>query len=232
MTWSSLPDLLHACIGGDELAWAEFIRRFHPVIAATVMRCARRFRDTGPELIDDLVQETLLKICAHRCRALREFEPVSPDAIFGFLKSVAFSVTLDHFRIRLAEKRGFGRSDAALDAYAESAVAGREGLPKIEREILLREIDQHLATVADPATGARDQRIFWLYYQHGMTARAIAGIPGLGLTQKGVESVIQRLTSHVRALLGEGNPRHPGPDPPAAEPKSNRAEGKHSSGTF
>jgi RNA polymerase sigma factor (sigma-70 family) len=229
VTWSSLPELLRACIEGDELAWVEFIQRFHPVIAANVMRCARRFRETRPELIDDLVQETLLKVCAHRCRVLREFQPRSPDAIFGFLKTVAFSVTMDHFRIGLAEKRGFGRSDAALDVYAESAVAGSEGLPEIEREILLGQIDQHLATVADPATGARDHRIFWLYYQHGMTARAIAAIPGLGLTQKGVESVIQRLTSHVRALLGE---RDPGPDPPAGEPKSDRAEGKRSTGTF
>ena len=232
MTWTSPADLLQACIEGDEQAWEEFIRRFHPVIAGTVMRCARRFRETTPELIDDLVQETLFKICANRCRTLREFEPQSPDAIFGFLKTVAFTVTLDHFRIGLAEKRGFGRSDAALDAYGASAVAGSEGLPEIEREILLTQIDEHLATGLDSATGTRDRRIFWLYYQHGMTARAIAAIPGLGLTQKGVESVIQRLTSQVRERLCKRDPQSSGPDAPADRPKPRPAEGKHRAGTF
>jgi hypothetical protein len=36
-----------------------------------------------------------------------------------------------------------------------------------------------------------------------MTARTIALIPGIGLTQKGVESVIQRLTNQVRCWLVE-----------------------------
>ena len=221
MAWTSTADLLQACIKGDEPAWEEFIRQFHPVIAGTVMRCARRFRETTPELIDDLVQETLFKIFANQCRTLREFEPRSPDAIFGFLKTVAFTVTLDHFRTGLAEKRGSGRSDAALDAYGASAVAGSKGLPEIEREVLLREIDEHLAVGLDSVTGARDRRIFWLYYRHGMTSRAIAAISGLQLSQKGVESVIQRLTSQVRDQLCKRD-----------SPKSKPGEGKCSAGTF
>jgi RNA polymerase sigma-70 factor (ECF subfamily) len=210
----STDELLHACIAGEERAWAEFIRRFHPVIAGTVIRCARRFRKPTPELVDDLVQETLLKICANQCRNLRGFEPQSPEAIFGFLKTIAFSVTLDYFRGGMAEKRGSGQSDTALEAYGESAIAGSEGLPEIERGILLREIDQHLG----PETPARDRRIFWLYYRHGMTAKSIAAIPGFELTQKGVESVIQRLTGQVRARL--------------VDSRVEGAEGKSSAGTF
>ena len=225
-------DLLRACIEGGEPAWEEFIRRFHPVIAGTVMRCARRFRKTSPELIDHLVQETLLKICANRCQILGEFEPGSPDDIFGFLKTVAFNVTLDYFQVGMAKRRGSGLSDAALNAYAESAVAGREGSPEIEREILLRQVDEHLATAADPAMRARDRRIFWLYYLHDISARAIAAIPALGLTQKGVESVIQRLTSHVRARRGERDPLLSGLDPSPGGQKSELAEGKSSSRTF
>jgi len=216
VNWNSLApeDLLRACIEGGEPAWEEFLRRFQPVIAGTVARCARRFGDTGAGLIDDLVQEAFLKICANRCRVLREFQPQAPDAIFGFLKTVAFNITLDHFRGGMAEKRGSGQRDTALDAYAESAIAGSEGLPQAEREIVLREIDENLP----PDTSPRDRRIFWLYYRHGMTSRAIAEIPGLGLTQKGVESVIQRMTGHVRERLG----------PSKIEPP----KGKSSSGTF
>ena len=204
MNWTSLTceELIRACLdAGDRAAWEEFVRRFRPVIAGTAMRTSRRFGESAPELIDDLVQETYLRICANRCRILREFQPENADAIFGWLKTVAFSVVHDHFRGGLAAKRGAGRRDAALDNYVESAVAGREGLPQIERQILLREIDEHLAAAPEPTTQERDRQMFWLYYRHGMTSRAIAAIPGIGLTQKGVESAIQRLTNYVRRRM-------------------------------
>jgi RNA polymerase sigma-70 factor (ECF subfamily) len=196
--------LIRACLqAGHAAAWEEFVRRFRPVIAGTVIRTARRFGDSAPQLIDDLVQDTYLKICANRCRVLREFQPESAEAIFGLLKTVAFSVTQDYFKGGFAVKRGARRFESPLDSYIESAVAGREGLPQVEREILLRQIDEHLETASEPATRERDRQIFWLHYRHGMTTRAIAGIPGIGLTQKGVESAIQRLTSHVRTRLAE-----------------------------
>jgi RNA polymerase sigma-70 factor (ECF subfamily) len=202
VTWNSLADLLHACIEGSEPAWEEFVRRFHPVIV-TVMRCAKRFGETTPERIDGLIQETMLMISANRCAVLRDWEPRSPYAIFGFVKAVAFRVTVDYFRIGMAEKCRSEPADAVLGAYAKSAVAGSKGLPKIQREILFRRIDEHLATLADPITGPRDRRIFWLYYRHGMTARRIASIPRLGRTRD-VERVIQRLTRGVRGRFEEG----------------------------
>ena len=210
---------------GSQPAWEEFIRRFHAVIAGTVTRCARRFCETTPELIDDLVQQTLLKICANRYRIVRDFEPQSPDAIIGFLKTVAFNVTLDYFRIGMTEKRGSDLADAALETYAKSTVADSEGLPKVEREILFRP-DRRTPGRPAKKTGVRATgRIFWLYYRHGMTARTIAAIPGLGLTQKAVESVIQCLTSHVQARLGRATCRPPARDPaPAGRNRTARKE--------
>src|SRR5262249_2077110 len=156
-----------------------------PVIAGTAWRIARRFGHNNAEAIDDLVQATFLKICANRCRILREFHAQTPDAIFGLLKTVAFSVVQDQFRSGRARKRGEGKFDHSLDEYAQSAIAGREGLPEAERELLLREIDDQLTTGPDVATRERDRQIFWLHYRHGMTARAIAAIRGIGLSQKG-----------------------------------------------
>jgi RNA polymerase sigma-70 factor (ECF subfamily) len=208
VNWTALSseELIRACVdSGETRAWEEFVRRFRSVIAGTVIRTARRFGEHAPELIDDLVQETYLKICANRSRILREFKPEADDAIFGLLKTVAFSVTQDYFRGGLAAKRGSGRRETALDTYVESAIAGPEGMPQVEREILIRQIDEHLASAGEPAS-QRDRQIFWLYYRHGMTTRAIAGIPGIGLTQKGVESSIQRLTNHLRARLADWKP--------------------------
>ena len=205
MDWSALSseELIQACVSASDAdAWEEFVRRFRPVIAATAMRTARRFGECEPQLIDDLVQDTYLKICANRCRMLRDFHAEAPDAIFGLLKRVAFSVTHDYFRGGLAAKRRAGHRDTTLDSFVESTIASSEGLPQLEREILIHQIDEHLTADTEPVTGNRDRQIFWLYYRHGMTTRAIAEIPFIGLTPKGVESVIQRLTKLVRTRLG------------------------------
>ena len=205
MTWStaSSGQLIAACIErGEQTAWEEFVRRFRPVIAGTVVRTARRFGEASPQLLDDLVQETYLKVCANQCRVLREFKPQAEESIFGLLKSVAFSVVHDHFRGGLAAKRGGGKAEIGLDSFVENTAAAVEGLAEVERRILLGEIEECLAS---PEAGAteRDRQIFWLYYRHGMTSRAIGAIPRIGLTQKGVESVIQRLVGLVRRRLVE-----------------------------
>jgi RNA polymerase sigma-70 factor (ECF subfamily) len=212
-------ELIRACIdGGDEAVWEEFVHRFRPVISGVVSRTARRFGEWTPQLIDDLVQETFLKVCANRCRILREFIPQVEESIFGLLKTVAFSVTHDHFRGSKAVMRGAGRKESTFDSYLESTVAGRDGLPDLERKILLNQVDSYLASQSNPEISQRDQQIFWMYYRHGMTARAIAEIPHIGLSPKGVESVIQRLTSLVRHAL--------------AEPGRGKAEGKPSANSL
>jgi DNA-directed RNA polymerase specialized sigma24 family protein len=101
----------------------------------------------------------------------------------------------------MAAMRGAGRRESSLDSYLESTVAGRDGLPDVERDILLSQIDSILSSQPEPGIPPRDRQIFWLYYRHGMTARAIAAIAHIGLTAKGVESVIQRLTALVRQRL-------------------------------
>ena len=197
-------ELVRACIeSGDEAAWREFVRRFRPVITAVVSRTARRFGEWSPQLVDDLVQETYLKLCANRCRILREFTPRAEESMFGLLKTIAFSVTHDYFRGTKAAMRGAGKRESSLDGYLESTIAGRDALPDVERDILLKQIDSLLSSQTEPGIPERDRQIFWLYYRQGMTARAIAAIPHIALTPKGVESVIQRLTTLVRQRLAE-----------------------------
>jgi RNA polymerase sigma-70 factor (ECF subfamily) len=69
------------------------------------------------------------------------------------------------------------------------------GANAIERNVLLLEVRAILAATAPVA---RDRHIFWLYYRHGLSTKAIASIQAIALTQKGVESVIQRLTVGIR----------------------------------
>jgi DNA-directed RNA polymerase specialized sigma24 family protein len=197
----SPPELFSACAsGGDSACWHEFIRRFNPVIARSVLRVAIRHGTPDKSLIDDLVQETYLKICAKECRLLRTFTPQQPDSAFGFLKVVAASVAHDFFKCRLADKRA---PEATADSVEEKSPAARlestkSTLNPAERAVLIDQIDRKLTAVVPLGELQRARTVFWLYYRSGFTASAIASFPALDLTTKGVESMLLRLTRLVR----------------------------------
>jgi RNA polymerase sigma-70 factor (ECF subfamily) len=200
---TSVEVLVRACVEtGEPAAWEEFIHRSHPVISAVVLRTALRWGD--PSRIDDLVQDTYLKLCSNGGRILREFEFRHSGALFGFLKVVAANVVNDHFKLLNRVKRGAGiRSEGSDGVESIPATNPADPLWPTERGILLNEIDDLLRSRAPEAGHERDRTIFWLYYQQGLSARAIASIPSVGLSTKGVESAIVRLTRLVRENLAE-----------------------------
>ena len=158
-----------------------------------------------PAVVDDLVQETYLKLCAADCRILRTFEHRAPGAIYGFLKVVAANVAHDHFKAAYAAKRGSGEFLGDIEHADTSAGVPSGPCPddpsSIERAILRKEIDGHLARSVPAADLSRSRLIFWLYYRSGLSASAIASLPSIGLTTKGVESALLRLTRLVRNAL-------------------------------
>ncbi len=117
----SSTELVRACAGSkDERAWAEFIRRFQLVIAAAVLRTARRWGEPSRPQLDDLIQDTYLKLCENDSHLLRSFQPRHEDSIYGFLKVVAANVVHDHFKSALAAKRGAGQTEAIIGTNPKS----------------------------------------------------------------------------------------------------------------
>jgi RNA polymerase sigma-70 factor (ECF subfamily) len=206
-------ELLQLCLQSDQdTLWAEFVGRSHSVIAAVVIKTMRRWIRPSPSLIDDLVQETYLKLCLDHFRALRQFVFRHENALFGFLKVVASNVVQDHFRGVYSRKRGSGIADAEFDCT--SCASGLTSqFATMERGVLLQAIDRCLKSYAGSTNSARDRAIFWLYYRYGLTAKAISGLPSIKLTVKGVESTLLRLVRHVRLKLNDaretvGNGEH------------------------
>jgi RNA polymerase sigma-70 factor, ECF subfamily len=206
--YSSLSpdDLVKACAGShDPVLWQEFIRRFQPVIATAVLRTARHWGEPSRQLLDDLIQETYFKLCDDHNRLLRSFQSRHPDAIFGYLKVIAANVVNDHFKSALAEKRGAGQVDSLPDHASSSAsVPIADDSTAMERRILLRQIDEALTVVITGDDQQRNRLIFWLYYRDGLTANAIASLPSIGLTTKGVESILHRVTHLIRSHMTKG----------------------------
>jgi RNA polymerase sigma-70 factor (ECF subfamily) len=202
-------ELVRECthVGSPE-AWKEFVRRFQPLIAGVVVCTARRYGELCMALVDDLVQETYLRLCTEEWKRLREFQYYREGTVYGFMKAVARSVTLDYFKAQYTGKRGAGiRGGSDFDLVLKMAGQHRS----MEDQILAREIDERLAHIADTA---RDRQIFLLYYRQGFTTKAIAEIPGIELSQKGVESCLQRLTRQLQRELAIPARRNPdGSDP-------------------
>jgi RNA polymerase sigma-70 factor (ECF subfamily) len=201
-------ELIERCTGGEVTAWQEFMRRFNGIIAITASRVARRWGETSPQTVDDLIQDTYLKLCADRGRVLREFRLEHQDAIFGFLKVVTANVVNDYFKGQRADKRGGNQVSAPLEGAENQCSANYPaGLAPPERALLVDQVDACLRANAPAETRERDRTIFWLYYRHGMTAKEIAGLPNMSLSVKGVESTLYRLTQLVRTHLVESRPR-------------------------
>ena len=197
-TPNAAAEIISACLEpGSEAAWQDFVRKFQPVIAASAARVVARYGPRRPALVDDLIQETYLRLCKDNYRSLREFKAQHEEAIFGYLKVIAASVALDYFRARGTQKR---RGEVEYDDCEREAVTSSAS---IERAALLKELEQRLAT----SESERDCTIFWLYYRQGYTAKDIAAIPSLGLTAKGVESCIYRLTQLLRNIIAGSPPK-------------------------
>jgi RNA polymerase sigma-70 factor, ECF subfamily len=200
----SPEEVARACLeSGNELAWAEFVRRFHPLIARVVVRVSRRWGRCSSETVDDLVQETYLKFCREGLRGLRNFKSAHEDAIFGYIKVFTANLVHDHFKTSHSQKRGGGCVTNSIEGESGGPGAAQKTVSAaLERRLLIEQIDLCLRrVVASGPASERDRKIFWLYYRVGMAASAIATLPGVGLGVKGVESTILRLTRQIKAEL-------------------------------
>src|SRR6267154_193894 len=193
----SSEDLVIACLqSGSEPAWAEFVRRFHPLVGSVVLRLARQWGEASPQLIDDLIQETYLKLCAERLHLLESFKSRHKGAIYAYIKVFTANLVHDHFKNAHSQKRGGGTSLTSIDRpdTVQTLPAAISSPAILERDILIRQIDACLQGVISGPESERDRRIFWLYYRVGLAASAIAALPTIALSTKGVESTLLRLT--------------------------------------
>jgi RNA polymerase sigma-70 factor, ECF subfamily len=204
----SSTELVRACAGSkNEGAWAEFIRRFHVVIVAAVLRTARHWGEPSRPQLDDLIQDTYLKLCENDSRLLRSFQPRHEDSIYGFLKVVAANVVHDHFKSALAAKRGAGQTEAIMEPIQiDSRVAGADSFDAVSRRIQLEQVDRALRQVTAGKDQERKRTIFWLRHRQGLTASEIAAISAIGLTTEGVESMLMRLAALIRGHVMSSSP--------------------------
>src|SRR6185312_12850398 len=110
-----IRELLQLCLSTDaEEHWSKFVRRTQPLIANVIINTVRRWKQPAPSLVDDLIQNTFLKLFDNDKKALRSIKNEHENTIFGYLKVVASNVVRDHFRKPVNKADEIELSDAAL----------------------------------------------------------------------------------------------------------------------
>ena len=201
----SAEELIRACAeANDPAAWDEFVARFQRPISLSIQRTACQWGKDPAQFVDDLLQETYLKLCVDKCRLLLEFaRQHSDEEVLGYIKKIAINVAHDHFKSLHSQKRGAGETDQLHEGFDPVAKSGGfGGSDTMDREVFLKQVNDQVQNCAAGDNQERDCLIFWFYYLQGMSARAIAALATVKLTAKGVEAVIYRLTRCVREHLG------------------------------
>jgi len=190
-----IRELLQLCLSTNaEGHWREFFRRIQPLIASVIINTVRRWKNPAPSLVDDLIQDTYIKLFANDKKALRSIKNEHENTIFGYLKVIASNVAKDHFRKPENKADEIELSDAVVPPGPQD----RERLEFLHKKEQVQEI---LEKLSSSETYQRDIAIFWFFYEQGYTAKEISFMPHLELTIKGVEAVIFRLTQYVRERL-------------------------------
>jgi RNA polymerase sigma-70 factor (ECF subfamily) len=205
---TSVNDLAKACAhSADAAEWEEFVCRCLPLVSVVALRASRMWTsNASATMVDDIVQEVFLKLCEQERRILRNFEPRGEDSFLGLLRIVVASVANDYFRRLNSAKRG-GKvvTMPMLDEAAQLPVDGARPAARMQQSALFAQLDQKLRS-APETIPERDRALFWLYYHQGYTAEEIARLPAVGLSAKGVESALRRVTAWLRAEVGRKKP--------------------------
>jgi RNA polymerase sigma-70 factor (ECF subfamily) len=176
-----------------------------PMVALSARRVSALWGDSSNSTVSEIVQEVFLKLCEDERRILREFEDRGNDSFLKLLRMITASVGTDFFRRSRAEKRGGRVSTVPLHASIPvEEVMDTRAANSVQWPTLIAQLDGLLRRYPETVS-ARDRHLFWLYYRQGMTAEAISRIPAIGLTAKGVESALGRLTRLLREAILNGN---------------------------
>ncbi|PYP92760.1 MAG: hypothetical protein DMG65_02935 [Candidatus Angelobacter sp. Gp1-AA117] len=193
----SNQQLIQRCLASDQVVWTEFLRRFERPISMVVIRTLRRRLRPTPTLVEDLVQNTYLKLLDDNCKALRIFKAQHENSIYGYLQVMASNITQDYLRKLDAKKRD-SRVEQDIEELPPDLISDRSATREAEHRTEIRQVEERLKRI----TTGTEQEIFWLYNRWGLTAKEISQIFQMNI--KSVENMLARILRLLREDFGKG----------------------------
>jgi RNA polymerase sigma factor (sigma-70 family) len=174
-------DLIERCVRGDRRAWSELFRRYD----------AKILRAPGPDA-DDLRQEVWARLVEKG--ALSRLRLERPGALDAWFARVAVRTAVDHQRRRRARP-----PEEPFDVEPPHGSLDPEGAAMRAEEV------RALSAAIDRTLGNRDRSVLRLHLVEGLGPGEIAA-SGLGLSSKGVASLLRRALSRLAPEVARGRP--------------------------
>jgi len=156
-------DLLRRCLNREPGSWNDFVDRYLSLIYHVIGYTAHlRSVRLGPEDVEDLAAEVLLRIVANNFRVLREFRGES--SLATYLTVVARRICVQELVKRQQRKDALARGDLRVPiAELDEEPAAQKGVESLE------EVEQLLKKLS-----GREREIVRLYYLEARTYEEIS----------------------------------------------------------
>lgn len=148
-------------------------------------------------LLEDLINDCLVRILDKDCRALRELQWRHEGALRGLLQITAITTTQDWGRKQRSEKRDKDK-EVPLPDVDEVLSASHDAASARNHKILLDELAKCLGPlIRDEPDCTRDLAIFLLFYGSRVTAADLSRVYKMNLRK--VENTVARLARLARS---------------------------------
>ncbi len=189
----------------DDEYWAEFIRRYNPILVRSVYHAHQQLAQP-PRLarssLEDLLQTIYLQILKDDCLVLRRFRNQTETAAQAYLAQIALRVTANYLRRARAQRRQ--NKTLSLDEMAHSTQPPDQHLirpPELPARLAEREIVKFLQRAFTHANSQRDIRLFLLHVYQGMSYSELQRTVARNLQPRSVASTLTRMKRRLRSLL-------------------------------
>jgi len=202
-------DLLKRCLANAPGSWNDFVDRFISLVYHAIQYTAHlRSARVGPEDLEDIAAEVMLKLVANDFRVLREFRGES--SLATYLTVIARRICVKELARRQQVLGSINRGESRLpEPEADDAPAAVKGIERLEEvDALLRRLK------------GREREIVRLYYLEGRTYEEISTDTDVPVNTIG--AVLSRARKKLREMAKASSDAHKAVPP--AKPRKSKAK--------
>lgn len=162
-TWSE-GELVERMLRNEELAWREFLQRFHALIRSVIERTTRRFAPRlGGSEREEIYASFLHGLLQRDMHKLRMFDARRGTQLSTWIGLLATNTAWDHVRAALRKPY------SAPTLPAETASPAPDPLGELVAKEAVRELRQLLASLS-----SKDKLFIELFYVQNLSAEEVA----------------------------------------------------------
>ena len=182
-------DLIDKCSKNDPLAWAEFVRRFSPLIIFSIKKTLSKYA-ANPSAVKEDVKDIQQNILISLWNKNRLGEIKNRDTIAYWLVITVRNITIDHLRKKRKEVL------IADETYFEKLPdkAPEKDISKAEFEIMNKKIKQ-----IHNLLSTREKIIFRLYFKKQLNLKGVSKIMDIPVGT--VSSIVTRIRQKIRSKI-------------------------------